>query len=175
MPAAPVTLRSLLNISAEFPSAAGLPGPCEAGTLSIDLTIENSSHVPAQLPFLCVTDLGLNIHPVRAGRMEKIAADGRRLVRFGFESHTVLKPGDKLAICQLICGWRGCDAPVVSFDLGSGHPLDSLRDLRILCVSGAANFPSERSYLVLPAASIRKAIESQLSSTSARRAVALGV
>ena len=153
---APVAIRPLLRVSASIPDivAAGE----REGTIPVSLMLENTSHVAAQLPFLCVTDLGFNIQPVIYGQMEKISADGRRLVRFVLPPGAVLDSGAKSSICTLTMSWRGGDPPFVAYDLGAGLGLDALRDLRMFCVTGAANFPSERTHIVLTAADAGAAV-----------------
>ena len=156
MQSAPVASKPLLRVSA---SIADLKVAGErAGTIPVSLMIENTSHVPAQLPFLCVTDLGFNILPVAGGQMEKISAEARRLVRFQLPPGAVLRTGEKISICTLTISWRSGDPPLVAFDLGAGLALDALRDLRMFCVTGAANFPSERTSVVLAAAEVSRAV-----------------
>lgn len=159
MQVAPVAFKPLLKVTADIAGPAGaVAGGEMAGTIPVALALENTSHVTAQLPFLCVTDLGFNIHPVAQGQMEKISAEGRRLVRFHLEPGASLRSGEKLTICTLTISWRGRDPPFVSFDLGVGHALDALRDLRMFCVTGAANFPSERSHLTLTCEAVGTAV-----------------
>ena len=163
MLAVPVAVKPLLKISADITVQSELTIPCgqDSGTLSVAFTVENFSHVPAQLPFLCLTDLGLNIRPVRNGRMEKLSSDGRRLVRFGLEAPAVLSTGGKTVLCMLTLSWRGRDPASVSFDRGAGHEVEALRDLRLFCITGAANFPPERSTLTISANRVRSAIAAQ--------------
>src|SRR5688572_16722062 len=117
MQAEPALFKPLLKITAQIPMvvAAG----AAAGTIPVGLSIENTSHVSAQLPFLCVTDLGFNICPVNEGQMEKMSAEGRRLVRFLLAPGASLRSGEKASICWLTISWRGGDPPFVAFDLGA--------------------------------------------------------
>ena len=105
-----------------------------------------------------MTDLGFNIQPAAFGQMERISAEGRRLVRFVLPPGTTLDSGKRVSICTLTISWRGGDPPFVAYDLGAGLALDALRDLRMFCVTGAANFPSERTHTVLTAADVGVAV-----------------
>ncbi len=156
MQASPVALKPLLRVTAEYPRIAAA-GETE-GIIPLRLSIENTSHVAAQLPFLCVTDLGFNIHPGDDGQMEKISAEGRRLVRFLLPPGAVLHSREKVSICTLTITWRSGDPTMVAFDQGAGVGLDALRDLRMFCVTGAANFPSERTHIALAADDIAAAV-----------------
>ena len=117
MQAVPATTNPLLKVTATI--RQGMTGGANSGTIAVELSIENMSHVTAQLPFLCVTDLGFNIRPVDEGKMEKISAEGRRLVQF------LLAPG-----ASLRSGETSIDLPADDFLAGRRPAFRRLRSGR---------------------------------------------
>lgn len=128
------------------------------GSIEFDMTLSNHSPVPAHVPFLCLMDLGFNLSPSQAWHMEKIASDGRRLVRLVPATPLSLKNGESVVAGCLTAIWRRDPEYSVSFERQQTTPIAALKDMRLFCLCGAANFPQERSYLVIPAGTVASAI-----------------
>ena len=122
------------------------------------LSVENTSGYPAQLPFFCVMDLGLNIEPHANWQVDKISSDGRRLVRLSYRGSSTLLPSDRIMACNLVMHLSRSNGLAISFGAGTPVPLENLRDLRLFTITGAANFPSARSSLHIPADYIRRQV-----------------
>jgi len=152
------TQQTYLRLSLETPAPAAFAFALNEGYLSLPIVIENISQYPAQLPFLCVMDLGLNLVPQLGWRPSKIASDGRRLVRFAFTDANPLPPGGRLHAVSVVAKIVMNGGTAVSFNAGVPVALDALRDLRLFSVSGAANFPAVRSHLVVSADMIRSGL-----------------
>lgn len=135
------------------------PVNCSAdGSVSIVVHIRNSSPVPAQLPFFCMTDLKMNVNAPQGWHMDHISSDGRRMVRFLPSIALSLAEGQTVPACILTADWFANGGFFISFSYGSRHALDQLRNMKLFCISGAANFPSQRSYLVIDADEVRAAV-----------------
>jgi len=139
------------------------------GSIEFDLVLSNRSPVPAHVPFLCLMDLGFNLSASQAWHMEKIASDGRRLVRLLPTTPLSLKNGESVVAGCLTATWRKDPAFSVSFDRQQTTTLAALKDMRLFCLCGAANFPQERGYLVIPAATVSAAIVDIQEGTGAAR------
>jgi hypothetical protein len=152
------TQQTHLRLSLETPAPAAFSFALNDGYLSLPIVIENVSQYPAQLPFLCLMDLGLNLIPQLGWRPDKIASDGRRLVRFAFTDPQPLPPGGRLHAVNVVAKIVMNDGIVISFNGGVPVALEALRDLRMFSVTGAANFPAARGHVVVAADTIRQGL-----------------
>ena len=130
-----------------------------SGSTIFQLLMTNASSFAAQFPFFCVTDLGLNVSAAPEWGVERIASNGRRQLRFAPEKRFLLLQGDGMVACMLTVNWRMEHGVVVSTDAGNGCSPEGPRDLRFSCMTGAANFPPERTYVTVPAALVQSTAE----------------
>ena len=156
----PVVTNGLLQMSVEAQTCTPVPfARGEAGRLTLQLVMTNRSDHVAQLPFLCLTDLGLNIGAASGWRADKITSRGRRMVRVAAIKSITLRPGESTPVGALEVKWRCQGGFVVSIDAGAGRLAADATGIRICCIAGAANFPMERLQLVIPTATIYRAVE----------------
>lgn len=158
MGSAPFSLSPNLRISIEPPHSSVLSHIHIDGRASYVASLENLSTIPAQFPFLCFMDLGLNLEAHRNWYFDKISSDGRRLVRCSYRGLETLLPGNRIAALSLVMRYTATNGEHVAFGSGAPVPLESLKDLRLFTVAGAANFPAVRETLTIPADDIRSQI-----------------
>ncbi|WP_373502218.1 hypothetical protein [Aestuariivirga sp.] len=124
-----------------------------SGTFSVRISLHNKSAHVAHEPFLCLPIFGLELSPAVGWTMQDISSI-RRLRRFGPGRGEDLAPGSSVHCCNISLLFNALDGGQVEFDAGSWHPVHDLPDLRLTCVAGAGNFPSERLPLVVPAVTL---------------------
>ena len=96
---------------------------------------------PAALARTRLDDAGCELHPAAAPLRPR---PGRR-------------PGTRQSsvhCCNISLLFNASEGGRVEFDAGSWHSIAHLPDLRLTCVAGAGNFPSERLPLVVAAATL---------------------
>ena len=125
-----------------------------SGTFTVRISLFNRSPHVAHEPFLCLPVFGLQLTPAPGWTMQDVNSI-RRLRRFGPERTEQLPPRASVHCCNIALLFNAKDGGRVEFDAGSRHSLDSLPDLRLTCVAGAGNYPSERLPLVVPAATLK--------------------
>jgi hypothetical protein len=154
------TDRNLFSLSAEVIEVErSIWAADDAGSVAIGIAMTNQSAYVAQFPFLCMTDLGLNVEPAPGWQVEKIISNGRRLLRFSSEKKITLGFRDQTTACILDLKWRSQDGVLASIDAGDGFlPASSMQKL-LCCMPGAANFPVERARLSIPLSLISAAVE----------------
>lgn len=130
-----------------------------SGAFSARISLCNRASHIAHQPFLCLPILGLQMSPANGWNMQDVSSI-RRLRRFGQETGKLLEPGASIHSCTIALLFNASDGGKVEFEAGSWHSVKALPDLRVTCVAGAGNFPSERLPLVIPAAAIRTALTS---------------
>lgn len=134
-----------------------------SGTFVVRLSLHNRSQHIAHEPFLCLPLLGLDLSPAPGLGMQDVSSI-RRLRRFSPAPGTVLRPGASMHCCNISLLFTAQSGGRVEYDAGSWHPIESLPDLRLTCVAGAGNYPSERLPLVVLASSLRSFISDLVSS-----------
>lgn len=144
-----------LRIAISAPDSAGHAAPTSLNTIAFVLSLENRSTVPAQMPFLCLMDLGFNLETHRNWNSEKISSDGRRLVRFSYRPVSALMPFEGLPVCNFVLRLSTANAVHVAVGTSAPVALDAMKSVRLFAIAGAANFPAERGYIEIPAADIR--------------------
>jgi hypothetical protein len=147
-----------LRLDIAFPPAALLAHAVADGHVGLPVYLENHSSYPAQFPFFCVMDLGLNLQPEANWTLSRIASDGRKLVRCSFANGATLLPGDRLRAMTLVVSVLAGQGLRIAFNGATPVPLDSLRDLKLFTVTGAANFPAQRGSVTVAADQLRRAL-----------------
>ncbi len=147
---------SHLSVRIDVPPAAQLAHVVTDGHVGLPVYLENRSDYPAQFPFLCVMDLGLNLQPEANWVLSRIASDGRKLLRCSYGSAITLLPGDRLRAMTLVMNVTTNRGLRVTFNGASPVPLETLRDLRLFTVAGAANFPAQRGTATVAADTLRR-------------------
>lgn len=145
-----------LSARIDVPPAAQLAHVITDGHIGLPVYLENRSDYPAQFPFLCVMDLGLNLQPEANWVLSRIASDGRKLLRCSYSSAITLLPGDQLRAMTLVMNVTTNQGLRVTFNGASPVPLETLRDLRLFTVAGAANFPAQRGSATVEADTLRR-------------------
>ncbi len=166
----------MISIHTHLRLAAVPPAKLDAASLQRDgrigyaIFIENTSAVPAQLPFFCVMDLGLNLEAQRDWQLEKIVSEGRKLVRCSFRGITPLITAQPTLACTLFLHVSKANGGRVSFGAGAAVPPENFKDLKLFTISGAANFPAQRSQLLIQTDSVREDLAHLLSTGTAMSA-----
>lgn len=135
----------------------------KSGTFSAKISLRNQATHTAHQPFLCLPILGLQLSPADGWNMQDVSSI-RRLRRFGQDAGKLLETGASVHCCTISLLFSAGDGGKVEFEAGSWHPVQSLPDLRVTCVVGAGNYPSERLPLVIPATAIRTALTNLIGS-----------
>jgi hypothetical protein len=130
-----------------------------SGRVEYCIVVRNRSSYVAYLPFLCITDFGLNVRPANGWRLDRIATRGRKILRFMPAKSLCLKPTGTAAPCLLDINWRFCDGMLTAMDPGNGQ-LNSLpAEIGISVMTGAANIPVEKKHLLIRRDVISEAAE----------------
>ncbi len=125
-----------------------------SGVFSVMLSIENRTAHVAHEPFLCLPLLGLELTAAEGWGSEEVSSV-RRLRRFAPPVGERLQPGASFHCCNILLAYDARDGGVIQYDFGTWHRVADLPDLKLTCVAGAGNFPSERLPLVMPAAALK--------------------
>ena len=125
-----------------------------SGAFSARISLRNKASLVAHQPFLCLPILGLELSPAQGWSMSDISSI-RRLRRFGQDGVQMLDAGSGVHCCTMTLLFSAEDGGRIEYEEGSWHAVNTLPDLRLTCVAGAGNFPSERLPLVISAMAIR--------------------
>lgn len=126
--------------------------------IAYTIAMENFSVIPAQLPFFCVMDLGLELEAHRDWQLDKIVSEGRKLIRCTYRGANSLMPSANTVACNLMLRIFMQDGIQVSIGNGAPASLDNLKDVRLFAVTGAANFPAQRGQLLVTTDEVRKGL-----------------
>jgi len=162
---------SHLRIMVDPPEAFDYSRLLANSRVGIAVSVINQTNVPAQFPFFCVMDLGLNLEIQRDWDFKRIASDGRRLLRYTYQGSNSLMPGEKLTACWLILKVAVPSTIFAAFGSDSPVALENLKDLRLFTVTGAANFPAQRGTLQVPVDAMRRNIVQAFTTGNQRVAV----
>lgn len=149
---------SHLRIMVDPPEAFDYSRLLANSRVGIAVSVVNQTTVPAQFPFFCVMDLGLNLEIQRDWDFKRIASDGRRLLRYTYQGSNSLLPGQKLTACRLVLKVTAPSTIFAAFGSDTPVALEKLKDLRLFTVTGAANFPAQRGILQVPVDIMRRNI-----------------
>ena len=125
-----------------------------SGCFTVRISLFNRSQHVAHEPFLCLPILGLQLSTAPGWTMRDVSSI-RRLRRFGPEQGEQLSPGRSVHCCNIALLFNARDVGMIEFDAGTWHSIENLPDLRLTCVAGAGNYPSERLPLTIPAATLK--------------------
>lgn len=130
-----------------------------SGVFAVELSLENRTAHVAHEPFLCLPLLGLELSEAEGWGSEEVSSV-RRLRRFAPRGGERLQPGARLHCCNILLAYDARDGGVIQYDFGTWHRLAELPDLKLTCVAGAGNFPSERIPLTVSAAVLKASFAS---------------
>jgi hypothetical protein len=130
------------------------------GQCLVELSLRNCGIIAASFPFLCLTNLGLNVNPAPGWVKEDIALV-RRMLRFssGDMYHSILEPGAVAHCCTVTLRYKFSFGGCLEFESGSEYLLANFPNLNLMCAVGAGNYPSKRILIQVPATAIRRIIE----------------
>jgi hypothetical protein len=134
-----------------------IPHPVDStsGTCEVSIELLNKSTHIAHQPFICLTDLGLQLTPAENWSMDEIVSI-RRMRRFSARTGiSRLEPLARVHCCTISLLFSTTGGGFVEYEIGNWHPFETLPDLRISCVVGAGNYPSERLPITVKAESLR--------------------
>jgi hypothetical protein len=126
----------------------------KSGLFSARISLRNKALHIAHQPFLCLPILGLDLSPAPGWSMRDVSSI-RRLRRFGQEGSQLLDAGSGVHCCTISLLFSADDGGRIEYESGNWHAVKTLPDLRLTCVAGAGNFPSERLPLVISAMAIK--------------------
>jgi hypothetical protein len=130
------------------------------GFCFVDISLQNNGAIGASFPFLCITELGLNITPANGWAQHHIK-NVRKMLRFSPFKNDTLESGTQVECCSIVLRGKFKDEGFLEYERGSEHPIAALPDLNLFCVVGAGNFPSKRVVLPIPSLAIKALIEQQ--------------
>lgn len=130
-----------------------------SGVFAVGLSLENRTAHVAHEPFLCLPLLGLELSEAEGWGSEEVSSV-RRLRRFAPRVGERLHPGASLHCCNILLAYDSRDGGVIQYDFGTWHRMAELPDLKLTCVAGAGNFPSERIPLTVSAAALKASFAS---------------
>jgi hypothetical protein len=119
----------------------------------VDVSLRKWGEIGAIHPFLCVPALGLNLEPAMGWEAREIYSL-RKMIRFGSIADRMLPSSGRTGCCRIILPFAPDGGGHVGYATGTEHRLTQLPDIRLSCQVGAANFPSERLTLIIPASHI---------------------
>ena len=137
-----------------------LPNSSGRGFCLVDLLLMNNGSIDANFPFLCMTELGLNV-TAASGWAQRDIKLVRKMKRFSTLSESMLRPNAEVHCCTIILKSNFHSDGCLEFEHGNRHPLGALPDLNLVCVVGAGNYPSSRLSLQVPATAIKEVVEQQ--------------
>jgi PilZ domain len=129
----------------------------DRGTCLVQIGLFNRGKIDAYQPFLCLPSLGLRLEAASGWQIQEVTLV-RKMLRFDHVGSAVLVAGQSLSCCTIGLPFTTAHGGMLEFEVGNPHALGSLPDLRLTTIIGAGNFPTYRSNLVVPAASIRNLI-----------------
>jgi hypothetical protein len=132
------------------------------GQCLVDLFLKNCGVIAASFPFLCLTNLGLNVSPAPGWAKEETVLV-RRMLRFSSSDmyHSILEPGAVVHCCTVTLRYKFAFGGCLEFESGSEYLLANFPNLNLLCAVGAGNYPSKRILVQVPATALRKIVESR--------------
>jgi hypothetical protein len=128
-----------------------------SGTFTAEVSLLNRARHTAHQPFVCLPILGLQLSPATGWSMRDVSSI-RRLRRFGPDRDELLASQASVHCCNISLLFNAASGGRVEYETGNWHGLNGLPDLRLTCVVGAGNYPSERLPLVVPADTIKSLI-----------------
>lgn len=128
-----------------------------SGIFTAEVSLLNRARHTAHQPFVCLPILGLQLSPATGWSMRDVSSI-RRLRRFGPDRDELLAPQASVHCCNISLLFNAASGGRVEYETGNWHALNDLPDLRLTCVVGAGNYPSERLPLVVPADTIKSLI-----------------
>jgi hypothetical protein len=155
---APVDGNAQTELIQPMTSFRFVPHPVDStsGICEISITLLNKSTHIAHQPFFCLTDLGLQLRPAPDWTMDEVVSI-RRMRRFApVARQSRLEPGSEVLCCTISLLFSSIDGGFVEYEIGNWHRLEQLPDLRISCVVGAGNYPSERLPITVRAEALRE-------------------
>jgi len=133
------------------------------GTCLVHVQLCNRGKIDACQPFLCLPSLGLRLVAASGWQMQEVTLV-RKMFRFGQVGSAILVAGQSLCCCTIRLPFTTTNGGMLEFEAGNHHAFGALPDLRLTSIVGAGNYPTSRSPLVVPAASMRE-LFAQLSKT----------
>ena len=131
------------------------PLDSSSGICEVAIFLSNRSEHVAHRPFFCLTDLGLQLRPAANWLMDEVVSI-RRMRRFAPIDHPCELPrGAELECCAIGLLLTSDERGRIEYEAGNWHDFDALPDLRVNCVVGAGNFPSERLLVTVPAVALK--------------------
>lgn len=120
------------------------------GHVSINVALLNKGSIDAHQPFLCIPSLGLRVEPASGWVMQEVKSV-RKMHRFSRIEAFDLVPGSSQHCCTIILPFSMESGGELEYEAGNRHTLRALPDLRLTCVAGSGNYPSERLPLTIHA------------------------
>lgn len=125
------------------------------GWCRIEVTIRNSGSIVAHQPFLCLPLLGLRLEAAK-GWLAQDVTSIRKMRRFSQPGVHDLAAGGSTHCCNIVLPFTSGNGGSLEYEAGAKHALSNLPDLRLTCIAGAGNYPSNRVPFIVPALEIRK-------------------
>lgn len=135
------------------------PDPIYAdrGHLLVEVHLRNISGFEAHQPFICLPLLGLTYLPA-AGWDTQDVAGVRKMRRFARLDVCSLARTEATHCCTISLPLRTSNGGELEYEAGHRHAIRDLPDLKLTCVAGAGNFPSNPIPLIVPALEITAAL-----------------
>ncbi len=129
------------------------------GFVEIGFSVHNTSGIAAMRPFICFPLAGLQLAPCAGWTTGHFLSEsGRRMIRFAPKSGGPLAAGETAMPCTVRLPFARSGGGSLTIARGLEKRLSDLPDLRVFVITGAGNFASERSSIVVPVNDIRAAI-----------------
>lgn len=126
----------------------------DCGNCLLNLFLRNYGLTEAVKPFLCLPLLGLSLTPaVGWGKQEVINV--RKLLRFGPIQSIRLATQEAVHCCTIAMPFSTLCGGVIRYAAESQHSFLALPDLRLTCIAGAGNSPSQKILFVVPASDLK--------------------
>ncbi len=144
-----------------------------AGQVEIVYSLHNTSDIEAVLPFVCFPEGVLQVVPSMGWTASNFLSEsGRKMTRFVPEFARTLAAGKTARPCSVQLPYALSRGGSVAITKWTIKPLSELQDLRVFIITGAGNFATERSSIVVPVDDIRAAVRLGFSPISTHSAVA---
>jgi hypothetical protein len=99
--------------------------------------------------------LGLILEAANGWAVQEVTAV-RKMRRFFKPGVYDLAPGDSIHCCSIVLPFSASEGGTLEYEHGRQHALPNLPDLRLTCIAGAGNYPSDRVPFIVPAIEIRR-------------------
>jgi hypothetical protein len=151
-------IQPLYHLSFEHSASNAARGKC-----LVALSLRNNGFIAASFPFLCLTNLGLDLLPA-PGWVKDEPVMIRKMLRFSPDhfSGSTLEVGAAVHCCTVTLRYKSSFGGCLEFEAGSEHLLANFPNLNLSCAVGAGNYPSQRTWLQVPATALRNAIENAI-------------